>query len=80
MNKREYKKPDIEFQNFRLSTDLCSGCDIRSTFEPNACPVTVPEFEGITLITEMNCDAYAPEITDTLCYHVPIADQNVFGS
>lgn len=80
MNKREYKKPDIEFQNFRLSTDLCAACEIQSNASDNMCPLTVPEFEGITLITELNCDAYAPEITDTLCYHVPIADNNVFGS
>ncbi len=26
------------------------------------------------------CDLYPPEGMDTICYHVPTADNNVFGS
>lgn len=77
--KKKYVKPDIVFQNFRLSTELCEACYIKAVYADYDCPIVIEDFP-YTLITEFNCEAYAPEITDTLCYHVPIEDYNVFSS
>lgn len=79
MKKKPYSKPDIVFQNFRLSTDLCAACSIAASFAPNECPVTIPDFP-FTLIGMENCEMYAPEESDTLCYHVPFADNSIFSS
>lgn len=76
--KKEYSKPDISFQNFRLSTELCASCMYQADFAANACPVIVAGFPFV-LITDDNCEMSAPEVTDTICYHVPITDSNIFG-
>ena len=47
---------------------------------PNQCVIYYPQW-GMTLLTEeMSCDAYPPGGMDYICYHVPVADNNVFDS
>lgn len=77
--KKTYIKPDITFESMALSTDISAGCAMLSMQAPNACPVFYPEW-GMTLLTEGMCEAYPPGATDYICYHVPIADNNVFES
>lgn len=79
MRKKKYIKPIIEFHDVSLSTDFCADCEMKAAHDPNACPIRL---EGIpyTLINPEICEAYAPETTDMICYHVPFADNNVFSS
>lgn len=75
-----YEKPDISFESFTLSTDIAAGCEMLSQHNPNACMIYYPQW-GMTLLTEaLTCDAYPPGGLDYVCYHVPVADNNVFSS
>ncbi len=78
---KEYIKPDIRFQKMNLSTDISTGCSVNSTHDPKACPVDIPGQPGLTVYTEDGqCVAYGPGWEDQICYHVPVADLNVFES
>ncbi|MDD6275822.1 MAG: hypothetical protein PUB20_03235 [Clostridia bacterium] len=78
--KKKYIKPEIGFESFRLSTDIAAGCAMLGQQAPNACKIYYPEW-GMTLLTEeLLCDATPPSGTDYVCYHVPVADTNVFES
>lgn len=78
--KKKYLKPDISFESFRLSTDISAGCAMLSQQAPNGCVIYYPQW-GMTLLTEaLSCDATPPGGLDYICYHVPLADNNVFES
>ncbi len=79
--KRKYIKPEICFDSFELTSSMAAGCEmIGSNQEAHACPVLVPTW-GISIFMEFSgCDLNPPEEMDTICYHVPTADSNVFGS
>lgn len=70
----------INFESLALSTGVSSGCAMLSQSAPNQCVIYYPQW-GMTLLTEtLTCDAYPPGGTDYICYHVPVADNNVFES
>ncbi len=77
---KNYIKPDIMFQTLALSADISAGCAIVSNQNAGACPVEVPGQPGLTIFPEGTCVAYVPGYEDRVCYHVPIADMNVFES
>ena len=78
--KKKYLKPEINFESLALSTDISSGCSMLSQNSPNQCVIYYPQW-GMTLLTEeMSGDAYPPGGMDYICYHVPVADNNVFES
>jgi len=77
---KNYIKPDIMFQTLALSTDVSAGCAIISNKNPGECAVAVPDYPGLTVFPEGTCVAYVPGYEDQVCYHVPIADMNVFES
>ena len=78
--KKKYLKPEINFESLALSTDISSGCSMLSQNSPNQCVIYYPQW-GMTILTEeMSCDAYPPGGMDYICYHVPVADNNVFES
>lgn len=78
---RKYIKPIVKFESLNMSTDVASGCASGPTFEEFACPVMVPEW-GMTMFTDNNSDCYltTPDMYDTICYHVPNSDHNIFTS
>lgn len=80
--RKTYIRPCISFDSFALNSCIASGCEmIGSNQEPHACPVLIPSWEGVSIFMEAaGCDLYPPEGMDTICYHVPTADNNVFGS
>lgn len=76
-----YIKPDISFQSLNLASSVSTGCAIQSNSEPTACPVEIPGQPGLTIFPDGGtCTAYFPGYEDSLCYHVPMADNNVFES
>lgn len=78
---KKYIKPDIAFFELNLSTSISAGCAIYSNYEELKCPVQIPGQPGLTIFQEISgCVAYTPGMQDTVCYHVPTADINVFES
>ena len=80
MVKKTYVKPDIMFESFSLATDISAGCAMAARQAPMMCPVYVPEFGETIIADDGSCDTYAPEISDTICYHLPLTDISVFES
>ncbi len=77
---KNYIKPDISFQRLELSASVSAGCAIVSNNEPMACPVEIPGQGGLTVFPDGVCMAYFPGVEDTLCYHVPATESNIFES
>ena len=78
---KKYVKPNISFFELNLSTTISTGCGITATNAETVCPVFLPGHPNISIFQELTgCVAYAPSMQDTICYHVPTADINVFES
>ncbi len=79
---KKYIKPEISFQKLNLTTNISAGCEYTAQNAPNSCPVEIPGQPGLTIFQENSgvCMLYSPSIGDTICYHVPTADANVFES
>ena len=73
---KKYVKPAIQFQKLNMSASLSAGCAFSATFAEMDCPVMIPEW-GETVFNADNCDISGDEF---VCYHVPVASSNVFGS
>lgn len=76
MAKRSYTKPAFQFHQIALSAGGAGSCAMDASFQEYTCPVFIPDW-GMTVFNEDNCDMSNP---DTVCYHVPVASFNVFGS
>ena len=72
-----YSKPTIAFQKLSVSADISAGCSMQVSFAEFSCPIMIPEW-GETVFTANNCDWSNDEFY--ICYHVPTAGTNVFGS
>lgn len=78
--KKAYVKPQVYFEDFRLSTSIAGGCTWTASFAENSCPVNVPGTLE-TYITDLNiCTFTVPAENDRFCYHVPMDNKNVFSS
>ncbi len=77
--KKNYVKPHVYFEDFRLSTSIAGGCAWTASFAENNCPVKVPGTPE-TYITDNNCTFTVPATNDKFCYHVPVDSKNVFSS
>lgn len=75
--KKRYVKPLISFEPLALSSTLSASCEFDISYAEFSCPVLIPEW-GETVFTEQNCDWSNDDIY--ICYHVPTASSNVFGS
>lgn len=83
--KKKYEKPDILFESFALSQSISAGCEmIAGNAAQYVCPVLVktPGFDDdrYTIFGDGTCDSKPVGGNDSICYHVPIADNNVFNS
>lgn len=76
----KYIKPLIRLENLNMSSNVSSGCSQAPTAPEYSCPVMIPEW-GETIFTQ-NTDCFwdTPDMYDTVCYHVPFGDGNVFTS
>lgn len=84
--KKEYRKPEIMFEDFSLDTNIAGTCEIiTATMGQGACGYYVDAL-GTTVFTSTVGGCAYSEQTDTdgnyngICYHVPIESQNLFGS
>ena len=75
--RKSYIKPSISFEKLSLSTDLSAGCSLNVSFAEFVCPVMIEEW-GETVFTQNNCDWSNDDLY--VCYHVPTAGTNIFGS
>ncbi len=79
--KRTYKKPEIMFEDFSLSTSIALGCEYGAHHTENACAYE-DEYLGEFIFTEglAVCTATVPDGYNSLCYHVPKDTMNIFAS
>lgn len=75
---KNYAKPNIAFQKLAMSADLSTSCSMDISFAEFSCPVLIPEWGETVFSTEVNCDWTNDQFY--ICYHVPTAGSNVFGS
>ena len=75
---KNYVKPNIAFQKLSMGTDVAAGCTMDLTFAEFYCPVMIPEWGETIFTEETECTWFNDEIY--ICYHVPTAGSNVFGS
>ena len=82
--KKIYSKPQIVFDSFELSQSIAAGCEYRSNHAYGSCALKldVPGWEGFTFFTGTvgACMTTPPSEYDSICYHVPTDDKNVFSS
>lgn len=84
--KREYRKPEIMFEDFTLSTNIASGCELKINNQVSGtCGYPYEGGGGTTLFTAAaGSDVCNIPIEDSasngFCYHVPIDTYNVFNS
>ncbi|MBQ6164215.1 MAG: hypothetical protein IJK23_07050 [Clostridia bacterium] len=74
---KNYQKPNIAFQKLAMTADLSTSCSMDVNYAEFSCPVLIPEW-GETVFTSDTCDWSNDQFY--ICYHVPTAGSNVFGS
>lgn len=82
--KKAYVKPEIAFFDFTLSTSIAAGCEVKTDiqslhicgFKPD------PRWDGVIFVDETTGCHQTPAGSgyDTLCYHIPTEDYNLFNS
>ena len=72
-----YIKPTITLEKLSMSSELSASCEFDINFAEFYCPILIPEW-GETVFTNQNCDWSNDDYY--VCYHVPTAGSNVFGS
>jgi hypothetical protein len=83
--KKTYKKPEIIFEDFSLSTSIAAGCEKKSGFSMDVCAYYDPMLgfdvfiSGVATCVMTPPDA-AGDVYNGLCYHVPSESNNVFQS
>ena len=74
---KKYVKPSITFSKLSMGTEVYGRCATEINCAEFVCPVIIPEL-GETVFQENNCDWASEDMY--VCYHVPMANMNVFGS
>lgn len=80
MKKKVYKKPELYYESFTLSSSIAAGCEGIATFGEGMCGIYVPELNFTLFTLEMSCQVTTPANDDTFCYHAPTDSNNVFSS
>ena len=78
--KKFYSKPEILFEDFSLSTSITAGCEFtEANSTQDVCGY--PTRDGMVFVSDVpGCKFVQPDNNDTLCYHVPDANHNIFNS
>lgn len=78
--KKAYEKPAIIFEDFSLSTSIAAGCEFINDLQSQG-TCGYPTRNGIIFTTEITgCKYHESDVNDSLCYHVPSDDYNIFNS
>lgn len=79
--KKTYKKPDICFESFELSTNIASCSILGDPNAPGFCAVDLEDIGDVVFVNEnAACNTFIPGINDSICYDVPLEASNVFLS
>ena len=77
--KKTYTKPQVTFESFAASTFIAACANQASNQAPGSCPVYISGMAyfmtGVT-----GCRFKVKDGTNGICYYVPSADNNLFGS
>lgn len=87
--KKKYAKPEIIIESFSLCTNIAAGCEhtnVTPSYAVQGCGYKLGRFDTeIVFAQEMGCNRH--ELVDdegyynnTVCYHVPAQDSNLFTS
>ncbi len=77
--KKEYKKPELLFDSFELSTNIASGCATKVYHSETSCSYS----DGVgKIFLDMTICDYAPgdSTTPNICYHNPTPETALFDS
>ena len=81
--KKIYKKPELWYEDFRLSQSIAAGCEGIANIAEGQCTVTISDPDKgyhIVLFTASTCPDSPPNPDDYVCYHAPSEGNNVFSS
>lgn len=75
--KKNYSKPEIVFESFKLSTSIAGTCVFNDTAtDLNSCSL---EVGGFIIFSDI-CDFGPQQVGADVCYDVPTDDTRVFAS
>ena len=78
--KKPYEKPRICYESFALSDRISAGCEGIANIGEYQCPIYIQDL-GVSIFTiDLVCDETPPGGDDTVCYHAPTPDNNVYSS
>ena len=78
--KRIYKKPVVIIEDFSLQTSIAAGCKFKTDL-PTEGQCGYPTRNGVVFVSTITgCDYHTPDTNDSLCYHVPNEDYDIFNS
>lgn len=78
--KKIYTKPEILFEDFSLSTSITAGCAFKNhNYQEGVCGYTT-RTGNIVFTQDVTGCVYTENDSDTLCYHVPNDDYDIFNS
>lgn len=81
--KKTYRKPEIFFENFSLSTSIAGNCDVAIGL-PSQFVCGIPDENGLGMKIFNGGDCTIPGDENTMhngfCYHVPTAGIVLFNS
>lgn len=84
--KKTYNKPEIVFEDFSLSTNIASDCDVKANSPTNnECGLN---FSGLMVFmngmdgcADIKVDNVGGDgVWNGICYHVPVETSNLFNS
>lgn len=75
--KKEYKKPNAEFVDFSMSSNIASTCRYDAQLSDGmTCGY---EDNGLMYFSDFNI-CFVQVENGEFCYHAPLADNSIFGS
>lgn len=80
--KKVYKKPIIIVEDFSLKVSIAAGCEVETPLPSYEASCGYPTREGTVFIEGTQCTTTPPTGSkyDSVCYHVPAEDNNLFNS
>ena len=81
--KKSYEAPEILFEDFSLSTNIATNCEVTANHTDNVCGLNWGRFVLFTVGVINSCNRSVEDtggLYDGLCYHNPSDDNNLFIS
>lgn len=79
--KKIYSKPEIMFESFTLSENIAGDCEFKTKLpSKDNCGYEAGRGNVIFISKETGCTYTSPDGYDTICYHVPNDNSELFNS